>query len=44
MFLGTSKAALVVLGLAQALFEPDESTPLRPSRSERELMQSLPYQ
>ena len=32
------------IGNAQAFFEPDETTPTRPSQSERELMQSLPYQ
>ena len=32
------------IGAAQALFEPQPSTPTRPSRSERDLMRSLPYQ
>jgi arylsulfatase A-like enzyme len=32
------------IGIAQAFFKPDNSTPTRPTQSERELMQSLPYQ
>ena len=32
------------IGIAQAYFKPQESTPTRPSQSERDLMRSLPYQ
>lgn len=32
------------IGTAQAYFKPQESTPVPPTRPERELMQSLPYQ
>ena len=32
------------IGAAQAHFEPQPSTPTRPSQSERDLMRSLPYQ
>ena len=32
------------IGLAQAYFKPQESTPTRPTRSERDVIQSLPYQ
>lgn len=37
-------AAVYRIGMAQAFFKPDESAPTRPSESERELIQSLPYQ
>jgi arylsulfatase A-like enzyme len=32
------------IGMAQAFFKPDESMLIRPSRFERDLMRSLPYQ
>lgn len=32
------------IGMAQAYFKPDDSAPVRPSQSERDLMRSLPYQ
>lgn len=32
------------IGMAQAYFKPDDSTPARPARAELDLMRSLPYQ